>query len=366
MKYRWMMLIFAIFFLAQPMLVVKAGVVAPANGGETEAGVRKYDNKAIQAELDKTGEVTLVNGGVYYLSKPIYLSDGDSFDATGATVYCGSFIFMGPTSKPGYDSLKNVTLKGGKWRSTLEDGFTQSSFHIRHARDITISDMDIKVSNYEGHTMEFVACKNVTVENCKIMPLGKAKKNSVEEQIQIDIAAPSTASDSKEATDGSTCDNIKIIGCTVKGCRAVCCNYAAVDRGKYLNKFHTNITIKNCTLTGVSGQALALFNTTSAVVTGNKIISKAPASRNYYAIGCHAAFFGKAPGKIKKRNLNISKNVIKGVNYGLLISSSTSSQFNKLTLKNNKLYAKKGAESALSVRSVKEVKKSGNKTAKWK
>ena len=366
MKKKWKLIILTILFLAHPVMTVKAGVVAPANDGAASADSVKYDNKAIQSELNKTGEVTLVSGGVYYLSGPINLSDGNYFDATGATIYCSGFVFMGPASQPGYGSLKNVTLKGGTWRSSSKEGFSQSSFHIRHARDITISDMDIKVSNYEGHTMEFVACKNVTVKNCKIMPLGKAKKNSVEEQIQIDIAAPSTASDSKAATDGTTCDNIKIIGCTVKGCRAVCCNYAAIDKGKYLKKFHTNITIKNCKLTGVTSQALAMFNTTSATVTGNKIISNAPADRNYYAIGCHIAFFGKVPGKIKKRSLKITKNEIKGVNYGLMISSSTDSQFDKLTLKNNKLYAKKGAGSALSVRSVKKTDQSGNKTAGWK
>ena len=346
-----------VVFLAVPGINARAGVVAPSN---------KSDRKAIQSELDKTGQVTLMSGSTYYLSGPINLSDGDYFDATGATIYCSGFIFMSPWGETDYNSLKNVTLKGGTWRSALEEGFTASSFHIRHSRDITISDMDIQVSNYEGHTMEFVACKNITVKNCKIMPLGKPKKNSVEEQIQIDIAAPSTATDSKERTNGATCDNIKIIGCTVKGCRAVCANFAAKDKGKYLNKFHTNITVRNCTLTGVSSEALTLFNTTSATVTGNKIISNAPSNRKYYAIGCHIALFGKVPKKIKNRSLKISKNDIKGVNYGLLVSSSTSSSFNKLTLKKNKLYAKKGAGSALSIRSVNKITQSGNKTSAWK
>ena len=366
MKNRWVLLLFAIIIMAQPKMAVRAGTVAPANEGETSKASSKSDDKAIQSELDKTGEVTLINGGIYYLSGPIYLSDNDYLDATGATIYCSGFIFMGPESRPGYASLKNVTLKGGKWRSTTKKGFEKSSFHFRHAKDITISDMDIKVSNYEGHTMEFVACKNVTVKNCKIMPLGKAKKDSVEEQIQIDIAAPSTAKDNKAATDGSTCNNIRIIGCTVKGCRAVCCNYAARDKGKYLNKFHTNITVKDCKLTGVTSEALAIFNTTSATVTGNKIISNAPSNRNNHAIGCHIAFFGKAPDKLKKRNLKITNNEIKGVNYGLMISSSTASQFDKLTLKNNKLYAGKGEGSALSLRAIKKIVKSKNKTAQWK
>ncbi|MBE5925282.1 MAG: hypothetical protein E7271_12645 [Lachnospiraceae bacterium] len=363
-KYIVAMLIVA--FSMIPVNVANAGVVASKNAPDTAVGNLKSDSKAIQSELDKTGQVTLEDGGVYYLSKPIYLSDGVEFDATGATIYCDTFIFMSPEGEPNYKSLKNVTLKGGKWRSTSKDGFRASSFHIRHSRDITISDMDIQVSNYEGHTMEFVACKNITVENCVITPLGKAKKDSVEEQIQIDIAAPATATDTKERTNGGTCDNIKIIGCTVKGCRAVCANWAARDKGKYLNKFHTNITIKDCKLTGVSAEALNLSNTTSATITGNTLISKAPAKRGVYAVGCQIVLFGKVPGKIKKRDLKIEKNVIKGANHGLRIASATSSEFNNLTLKKNKLYAKNGSGSALTYRNVKNKKESGNKTAQWK
>ena len=273
---------------------------------------------------------------------------------------------MSPIGEPNYKSLKNVTHKGGKWRSTLKDGFTASSFHIRHSRDITISDMDIKVSNYEGHTMEFVACKNITVKNCKIMPIGKAEKDSNQEQIQIDLAAPSTATDTKERTNGGTCDNIKIIGCTVKGCRAVCANFAAKDKGKYLNKFHTNVTIKNCKLTGVSSEALALFNKTNATIKGNTLISNAPSSRGNYATGCRIEFFGTVPKKIKKRELIIQKNVIKGACKGLRIATSTSSMYDNLTLKNNKLYSKNGSGSALDVGAVKNKKESGNKTAQWK
>lgn len=363
-KYILAMLIVA--FSMIPVNVANAGVVASKNAPDTAVGNLKSDSKAIQSELDKTGQVTLEDGGVYYLSKPIYLSDGVEFDATGATIYCDTFIFMSPVGEPNYKSLQNVTLKGGTWRSTSKDGFRASSFHIRHSRDITISDMDIQVSNYEGHTMEFVACKNITVKNCKIKCLGKPVKNSNQEQIQIDLAAPSTATDTKERTNGGTCDNIKIIGCTVQGCRAVCANWAAKDKGKYLNKFHTNITIKDCKLTGVTSEALALFNTPNATITGNTLISKAPSSRGVYAKGCQIVLFGKVPGKIKKRDLKIQKNVIKGAVHGLRIASATSSEFNKLTLKNNKLYAKSGLGGALEYRNIKNVKESGNKKAQWK
>lgn len=363
----WMKTMLFVFIASMmPVITAKADVVAPLNTSDTPITAMKSDSGRIQEELDKTGKVILEDGGVYRLSKQICLSDGDSFDATGATIYCDTFIFMSPVGKTNYKSLKNVTLKGGKWRSTLKEGFMASSFHIRHSKDITISDMDIKVSNYEGHTMEFVACKNITVKNCKIMPLGKPQKDSVEEQIQIDIAAPSTATDTAKRTNSATCDNIKIIGCTVKGCRAVCANFAGKDRGKYLDKFHTNITIKNCKLTGVTSQALALFNTTNATVTGNKIISKAPSNRGGYAIGCQVTLFGKVPGKIKNRNLTITKNEIKGVNYGLKVSSDSSSAFHKLTLKKNKLYAKSSSSAALVLRAIETKSESGNKKEQWK
>ncbi len=361
-----MLTMFIFIFSMLPVMTAKAGVVPPLNEVGTDISKMGSDSRNIQAELEETGYVVLEDGGEYYLSSPIYLSDGDYLDATGATIYCSTFIFKSPEKEPNYKSLKNVTLKGGKWRSTSKTGFDASSFHIRHSRDITISDMDIKVSNYEGHTMEFVACKNITVKNCKIRCLGKPKKESVQEQIQIDLAAPSTAKDTKERTNGGTCDNINIIGCDVEGCRAVCSNWAAKDRGKYLNKFHTNITIKNCKLTGVTSEALALFNATNATITGNTLISKAPSNRDNYSTGCRIEFFGTVPKKIKKRDLVIKNNVIKGVNNGLRIATSTSSVFDNLILKNNKMYTKSGLGSAKMISAVKKKKESGNKTGQWK
>lgn len=47
-------------------ITVKADVVAPLNSPDTPITAMKSDSGRIQAELDKTGEVILEDGGAYH------------------------------------------------------------------------------------------------------------------------------------------------------------------------------------------------------------------------------------------------------------------------------------------------------------
>lgn len=323
-----------------------------------------YEN--IIASLKEDGEVTLVKGETYKVSKTISLKDGWSIDATGATIYCDRAVFSNELTKTNYGSLKNVKIKGGTWLSDSKQGYMKTYIHFTHASNIELSDMTINSTNYEGHTIELVACKNVTIKNCKITPKGKAGKKSVEEPLQIDLATGTTypAIAGTKFANGATCKNIKIIGCTIKGNRGICANYSPRE-SKYFNKFHENITIKNCKITGVCSEAVALFNTAGATITGNTIITKAPLSRASYSVGCHFHLFGKN-SVAKKRKITVSKNVIKGGRQALYFYSQTSQQYGKVTIKNNKLYCKNGAGNALKTVSVSNLTSSGNKTNGWK
>ena len=334
-----------------------AGTVAPSGDGSD------YSN--IVAELESTGSVKLQSGGEYHLSNKIYLESGWTIDAAGATIYVSGMLFNHDVTSTGYDSVSDITINGGTWLSESSSGYATTLIHFTHANNITLKNMDIEACNYSGHTIELVACKDVTIKNCTITPLGKPSSTSVEEQIQIDIAAPATAPFlSSTYTNGRCCKNIKIIGCTVTGARAICANYAASDKGKYLKGFHENITIKNCTLTGETAEALALFNTSSAKVTGNTIITKAPTSRDSYSVGCHFHLFGTS-SKASSGKITVSKNTIKGGRQALQFYSHSSSNYGKVTIKNNKLYCRKGASSALKASNINKLSQSGNKTYSW-
>ena len=336
------------------------------DNGITQEIDKGDDYENIVASLKQDGEVTLAEGETYKVKKTIMLKDGWSIDATGATIYCNRSVFSHGLTKTNYGSLKNVKIKGGTWLSDFKNGYTKSYIHFTHASNIELSDMTINSTNYEGHSIELVACKNVTIKNCKITPKGKPNKKSVEEPLQIDLATGTTypAIKGTKFANGAACKNIKIIGCTIKGNRGICANYSPRE-SKYLNKFHENITIKNCKITGVSSEAVALFNTAGATVTGNTIISNASLSRDSYSVGCHFHLFGKN-SVAKKRKITVSNNVIKGGRQALYFYSHTSQKYGMVVIKNNKLYCKNGAGNALKTVSVSKLTSSGNKTNGWK
>lgn len=63
-----------------------------------------------------------------------------------------------------------------------------------HGKNLTFDGVNID-TNYQGHGLELIACKDCVVKNCKILAKNNKTKNkmSVEEALQIDIATPLTA-----------------------------------------------------------------------------------------------------------------------------------------------------------------------------
>ena len=88
----------------------------------------------------------------------------------------------------------------------------------------------------------------------------------MEEQLQIDLSSPTTAPGlyrlSKKLCNGTPCKNITVKNCTIQGARGICANFAgAGNEAKYrkARNYHSNITIENCNVTGISAEAIALF-----------------------------------------------------------------------------------------------------------
>ena len=347
----------AAVLIAGPIAHVRAGEVKPTGG--------RMDMYNIREELSQTGYVKLLPGETYYLSSYINLQSNDTIDATGATVIVTGGATRNSEYTTGYDSMKNVKIMGGTWLSNKKDGNTGTTFSFAHCSGITLEDMDIRTTNAEGHAVELVGCKDVTIRHCNIEAQGKGKSKSVEEMIQIDLAAPTTAPFlSSKYQNGLACQNITVEGCTVTGNRAVCANYAKKNK-KYLKKYHKNITVKNNKLTGNTSEALALFNTINAKVQNNTIITKSKRTSEAYSVGCHVALFGKIKA-FSKGKITVTGNTIKGGRQGFFLCSHTKTKYGKLIIKNNKIYCKKGKKKALQTYSVKKVKKSGNKLYKWK
>lgn len=329
----------------------------------------KEDLINITAALEDDGSVVLQNGGVYYIKGTLYVKSNQSITATGATVITENGAIRNIPTAVNYNSISNFTLDGGTWKNSSSEGFKKTMMQFSHSKNITIKNATVEC-NYEGHALEILACKNVTVEKCKLLGVGKVVKNSCEEQLQIDIATPKTAPTLVEYgskfVSGQTCKNITIKNNTIRGSRGICANYASTEN-KYINKFHKNIKIIGNKVTSKTSEAVALFNVIGATVKNNKLTNKSSRVNTAYSVGLHITMFAKAPSSIKKAKYTVTGNTIKGGRQGFFVYSHSSSKFGKVIAKNNKCYSKMGASSALVIHKDSSVKKSTskNKTYKW-
>lgn len=347
-----------------------AGTVYPSEKKYSSA-----DKINIQNELNRSGKVTLVKNRNYYLNGPIYISSNQTINAAGATITCNKSIMSNIPSKTKYNSIKNFTLNGGYWRFADSNGYSGSSIKITHGQNIKIENVKLRHANAGGHSIELVACKNVKITGCNIAPLGSSNSKT-EEAIQLDVATHTTAyflesqpfktNLAKKLQNGATCQDVRIENNTIVGNRGVVANYTNKEGKKYLNRLHSNITIKNNKITGLKGEGVSLFNTSSAAVTKNTIISKASGSSSAYTIGLHVANFGRN-SQLMKGKITVTNNKIKGGRQTLQIYSHSSSKFGTVTVKNNKLYCKKGKGSAIKILSkqCKSLSKKNNKTYSW-
>ena len=361
---RWLFLV-ALSVLILRGVDAQAGVVKPT--------ADKKDALAINKELRTTGYVKLLQGKTYYLSYPVWLNSNQTIDATGATlVVKKSAVRNDPKNyKKDYSSMYNIVIRGGRWVSNKKKGNKGTSFSLAHCRRIILEGLDIQTTNAEGHGIELVGCQDVSIKKCNVVAQGKGKAKSVEEMIQIDLAAPHTAPFlSSKYRNGLPCNNIMIDGCVVKGNRGICANYAKKDK-KYRNKCHSKITITNSVITGLKSEALALFNAANVTVQNNTIITNSKRTGEAYSIGCHMAVFGK--NSILPTSVNtVMNNTIMGGRQGFQLCSHSKSQYGSLTISNNKIYCKKGKKNALVITnntggksSAGTVIESGNERYKW-
>ncbi len=303
------------------------------------------------------------------IERVLHVGNNKTIIATGATVFQTKRktpIILNDCKKINYNSLKNLTIDGGTWQ--IKDNAKAKSkkkdatitFRFAHAQNIKIKNARVD-TNYVCHAIELIACKNVTIYNCKLEAKGKIRNDKEAEALQIDIAtadnAPTLKKLGKKFINGQTCKNITVEKCVAKNARGISTN----KDDKWSSKHHSNVKIIGCTLKGMVTEALCLHNVMGVTVKNNKTYSYGSDSRNS---GCIFESCGKNSQTVKYKNL-FSGNTFKGGNHGLYIRTDVG-KHGKTTIKNNKLYAKKGKGAALSVSDCTKVIKKKNKCYKWK
>lgn len=348
--------------LAAPGQAWAKTVVAPS--GDTTG---KTDALAIQKALDKDKSVELKSGETYYIGYAMKPKNGRTLKATGATVIADKGAVINVPKTASYGALKNVTINGGTWRSSDEAGYKGSMFQLYYAQNVTIANATIH-TNYAGHGIELVACKDVRVKKCNVLGVGVPSANCAEEQIQIDVAAPKTAPFLKKLgakfVNGTPCENITISNCTVRGGRAVCASYAKND-GANINSFHKHISVLNSKLTGVTAEGLALFNVRGATVKKSTIISQSARTGEAYSVGLHVHTFGNTPGFANNARITIANNTIKGGRQGLYSYAQTATPTGQFIVTGNRIAAKAGAGAAKVLKGTTSLSQSGNAVMGW-
>lgn len=342
-------LIYCTFFMAMLICLTK---VESVEAGVVEASGFD-DSYNIQQELYENRSVTLKKGSTYRLYETIILSSNMIIEAEGATIICEKPIAFNIPRETNYNALTNVTIIGGTWKSESE-GYYGSSFKFTHASNIKLKNMKIRSANLSGHSLEFVACKNVTIDHCDIAGLGHSS-SMTEEAVQLDLASSVTApylngepfnTDlAYELWNNAGCKNITIKNCKIKGNRGVVANYTSSD-GDAVETTHTNIVLKNNVITGLNGEGVALFNTKNATVINNKIKSLREGKDDAYTVGLHLDTFS-SDSDIENAVIKISKNTVYGGRQSVMVYSHSGVKFGKVTIEKNKLFCKAGKTAAI-------------------
>ncbi|MCD8019873.1 MAG: hypothetical protein LUF92_09935 [Clostridiales bacterium] len=351
-------------------------VYTPFSVSEYGSSAASMNSKALQTIcfLEESKTIVIPSGSSVPLYTNLFLNDNTTIIATGADIYvtrANVGLIKNMATALNYQSVKNVTIDGGTWRTTdTTEGC--SIIQFCHGSNVTIKNATI-IANYESHCIELIAMQNVTVKNCNIKAtLGTVNKKSVEEAVQIDIATPSTAPGIATETtrygityggskyvNGQTCKNITITGNTIKGSRGLCANfYSPSDNAKWRNKFHDNIKVTKNTLIGVSAEGCALYHKLNATVKNNVIRTNSTRTTLSYAVGLNISIQGKvSKKKMQNTKLVVSNNKVYGVRQGIQItntsSASSPSRYAKVTVKKNTCYASQKANAlAISTRAV--------------
>lgn len=346
-------LLCTVAFFGKSVTEAKAGIVEPTGKGT--------DAQAIQNELNESGRVTLVDGETYYLHRTLILGSNMEIDATGATIVCDRAIALNIPEKSNYQAANHIYFKGGTWKFENEEGYYGTAFKFTHARDLKFENMKIRMTNFKGHSIELVACKDILIENCDISGIGESldfPDHFREEAVQLDIAdertapylrtAPFYTEMADELYNGAGCQNVTIKKCKIIGNRGVSTNYSP---NGMKNTYHKNINILNNKITGLKSEALVLFNTASANVKGNRIETKRKGSADAYTVGLHFANFSTRK-ELAKGKFVISKNTIYGGRQALIMHSHSGVKFGPTKIENNKLFCKAGEKAALYAREV--------------
>ena len=177
-----------------------------------------------------------------------------------------------PSTAPGYTGRGNISIYGGDWDG---NGGNQSSkaavFHLGHGDKINFIGALVR-DCANSHHIEFNACKNIYVENCKFLGWF-GSTDDFNEAIQLDI---SKGTPTIGPGDNTPCENVWILNNHFGDSGTTGANHIARAFGSHtstIGVWHKNVNFIGNTVKDCLSFAVRLYSTKNFTVTGNNFVN---------------------------------------------------------------------------------------------
>lgn len=235
----------------------------------------------INANLLKYRKITF-KAGTYNVSKPMLVRSDTTITCEAGVIFKRThkdrmLEFYSAPSTTKYNGTHDVTWTGGTFIANTNSG-TSNVIVLCHSKNITLK--NITIEGCVGfHSIEINSSKKIKVVNCTIKNQTIVDDKDHKESIQLDFAYKAGlsilgAKVDSPCYDATHCDNITISGCTFENCP----NGIGTHTVYASEKYHTDITIKDCKFIDIKGNCVRLLGCKNVSIInspGKIVIDKA-------------------------------------------------------------------------------------------
>ena len=244
-------------------------IVLNMSAGDPYKIIQEALNEARDNATDEMPYKIVIPAGTYDLNGQLKVYSNTWVSMNGVTLrnkYGKTMMRFGwPDDEfSAYNGYRNITFEGGTW-----DGLNKAAalFHFSHSENIVIKNATFK-NVKSSHHVEFAACRDVLVENCRFYNYtGKTSSNN--EALQMDVVHNKEHySDGKY--DDTPCQNVTVTGCTFQNVQRGVGTHTGVA-GSYFS----NIQITDNVFDNIHGYAIIGTNFINSKIDGNVITNAA-------------------------------------------------------------------------------------------
>lgn len=235
------------------------------------------DAPAIQAALNRGGEIRFKAGATYKITSTLRVSANTVIDLNGATLMSTDvhalYNFLEGDSYGAYNGNGNIIIRNG----TIVGGCVS----FIHGEHIALLNLRFQ-NNINDHCVEIASCKDYIIDGCSFIGMVYTANRSLE-YINIDTNAsypafPHNKGSQSDATfyDMSTNKGIVVRNCYFalgEGDYAYGFNAIGVHSRNVTNTYADDVTIVGNTIVGFTGCGLRVNAMRNAYIAGNNIMA---------------------------------------------------------------------------------------------